>query len=55
LQLSKISFEFREKSEPSSLVSSVAADMQVFQNPAEYLTGPRIATINQDETLRFLR
>lgn len=43
-QLSKIAFEFREKSDPSTYVSSLAADMQLFSNPAEYLTGSRVLT-----------
>ena len=41
-QLSAISFNYSEKSDPASSVSRLVADMQDFTNPAEYVTGPRL-------------
>ena len=44
-QLSSIGFDFAEKSDPSDYVSMLAADMQVYKNPAEYLTGNQLFTV----------
>ena len=40
-QLSNIGFKFAEKSEPSSYVSSIAADMQMYA-PRSYVSGSRL-------------
>ena len=41
-QLSSIAFNYAEKSDPTSSVSRLVADMQDFSDPREYLTGPRL-------------
>lgn len=41
-KLSQIGFEFSEKSSPANYASRLVADMQVYTNPSEYLTGPRV-------------
>lgn len=41
-QQARISFDFKEKSDPSDYASGLSADMQTFHNPAEYLSGPRL-------------
>ncbi len=49
-QLSRIGFDFSEKNDPADYVSMLAADMQVFNNPAEYLTGSRLFHVAQGTT-----
>jgi len=41
-QLSAIGFEYAEKAEVSSYVSSVAANMQNYRSPRQYLTGGKL-------------
>ena len=48
-QLSSIAFNYAEKSDPTSSVSRLVADMQDFTDPREYLTGPRLFE-HQDPT-----
>ena len=38
-RMSRISFEYAEKSDPASYVSALASTMQTFTNESEYLTG----------------
>ena len=55
-QLSKVSFQYREKADPSSYVSSLAADMQMYLNPAEYLTGSRVlARIDEPSVQSYIK
>ena len=41
-QLSHIGFDFSEKIDPADYVSMLASDMQVYTNPAEYVTGSHL-------------
>jgi len=40
--LAHVSFEYSEKQDPSTYVTSVATNMQSYPNPREYLTGPQL-------------
>lgn len=42
LQLGQIGFNFAEKADPSGYTSSLAAEMQLYTNPSQYLTGSRL-------------
>jgi insulysin len=41
-RLSKISFDYSEKSDPSDYASRLVTDMQAFSNPSQYLIGSRL-------------
>eukprot|EP01038_Epipyxis_sp_PR26KG_P009001 gene9001-12142_t len=49
-QLSKINFDFSEKSDPVSLVSTLVRTMQSYQNPREYLSGPQLFLYDYNNT-----
>lgn len=54
-QLSKMSFEYAEKSEPADYVSDLVANMQQYKNPTEYLAGSRLFTrFDSDFTAKYL-
>jgi len=56
LQLGEIGFNFAEKADPSNYVSSLAAEMQLYTNPSQYLTGGRlISDPDPAEVKRYLR
>lgn len=40
--LSRLGFDYAEKGDPSGYASSLAANMQSFVNPAEYIAGPSL-------------
>ena len=57
-RLSRMSFDYSEKSEPSDYASLLVTDMQLFRRPSQYLTGSRVFRyfpgVTQCEVDRFL-
>lgn len=55
-QLTKISFEYAERSDPSSTTSSIVEHMAQYANPCDYLTGPRVLRdLNKKEVEKYVR
>jgi len=56
--LSRISFDYSEKSDPVDLASMIVTDMQQFRSPSKYLTGSRIVSyyplVSQCEVSKYL-
>ena len=47
-----LGFEYSESSDPSDYVSSQVAEMQVYKDPSEYLTGSRLYPYPSDTAIR---